>query len=84
MVVVSTVGLLQKLDWDGYDKVDAWNYYETMVFHADKNDTRYFDIDVTRQIDIESPARIAEIDMDDKANEMHDVIVEEIKAKLLS
>ena len=86
-IVISTVGLMenppelvkerpdlfQRFSTIGYNR-----YYETMAFHADPNDTRYHDIDVTRQVSFDSPWAISELDADDKANEMHEQVVKEI------
>ena len=91
-IVVSSVGLME--DWgtkDGifeyptkFDTIGAFDrYYETMCWYADLSDTRYYDIDVDRQIYFDSPWAINEIDADDKANIMHNNVVEEIKNKLL-
>ncbi len=53
-----------------------------MAFHA-SNDKRYYDLDSSRQINFDSPWAIAELDADDKANDMHEKVVEEITEKLL-
>jgi hypothetical protein len=39
---------------------------------------RYWDVDVQRQVDFDSPWAISEIDADDRANDMHEMVVEEI------
>lgn len=81
-IVVSTVGLMEregKFETIGYNR-----YYETMAFHADKKDKRYFDIDVSKQVSFDSDWAIGEIDADDKANEMHEAVVSEITKKLLA
>ena len=59
-------------------------YYETMAFHANSNDKRYYDADVSKQVSFVSERAIAELDADDKANEMHEAVVNEITNKLLS
>lgn len=56
--------------------------FETMAFHADKNDKRYFDADVSKQVYFDSDWTVAEVDADDKANEMHEAVVTEISTKL--
>jgi len=80
MIVVSSVGLMEI---DGkFDTVGAGRHFETMAFHADKNDKRYFDADVSKQVYFDSDWAIAEVDADDKANEMHEAVVAEISTKL--
>jgi hypothetical protein len=79
-IVVSSVGSMVidgKLDTVGLDR-----YYETMAFFSDANDTRYHDIDVSRQIYFDSEWAIAEQDADDKANDMHETVVAELSRKL--
>ena len=90
MVVVSTVGLMEtpwpkdsKYYKGPFEEIGHMRYYETMAFHANKDDTRYHDIDVTRQVSFDSPWSISEVDADDKANNMHEVVVKEITNKLL-
>ena len=82
-IVVSTVGLMQLIGKDNFETIGLDRYYETMAFHADPKDTRYHDIDVNRQISFESPWSIAELDADDKANDMHEAVVDEITAELM-
>lgn len=78
-IVVSTVGSMRKLHGEGFEDIGAGNrYYETMVFHADYFDTRYYDADVGREISFESPWSINELDADDRANDMHEAVVTEI------
>ena len=55
-----------------------------MAFHADKNDKRYFDADVSKRVHFDSNWAIAKVDADDKANEMHEAVVLEITNKLLA
>ena len=81
-IVVSSVGLL-KLE-DEFETIGYNRYFETMSFHADKNDKRYHDIDVEKQVYFDSDWSINEIDADDKANDMHEVVVTEITNGLLS
>ena len=79
-VVVSTVGLLElkgKIESIGADS----RYYETMAFHA-LLDERYWDADVSRQVEFNSPWAIDVIDVDDKANEMHEAVVDELICRL--
>ena len=84
-VVVSSVGLMERLDGKGFEPIGAFDrYYETMCWYADLSDTRYYDIDVEKQISLNGQWAIDEVDADDKANIMHDNAVEEIKARLIS
>lgn len=79
-IVVSTVGLMEV---NGkFEQIGLNRYYETMAFHANANDTRYYDADVSREISFESPWAISELDADDKANIMHENVVSEIINKL--
>lgn len=81
-IVVSSVGLMLI---DGkFVTIGHNRYFETMAFHSDKSDTRYHDADVSKKIYFDSDWAIAEIDADDKANEMHEAVVLEITNKLLS
>lgn len=81
-IVVSTVGrMLRKLT---YVEIGCGRYFETMAFHAYREDGRYWDADVTKQVYFDAPWAIAEIDSDDKANDMHEAVVDEIIAKLES
>jgi len=57
-------------------------HFETMAFHAIKGDTRYHDADVSREVSFESPWSISEIDADDQANLMHEMVVEELMDKM--
>jgi len=89
-IVVSTVGLQENpLKGKGYgfdemfSEIGADRYYETMAFHAKPGDTRYHDADVEREVFFDSPWSISEVDADDKANVMHEVVVKEIAAGLL-
>ena len=88
-IVVSTVGLmLNALKGKGagfeedFSEIGYKRYYETMAFHSNSADTKYHDIDVTREIRIDSNASINVIDADVEANEMHEQVVEELTQKL--
>ena len=81
-IVVSTVGLYQDPLTKEFTQIGLDRYFETMAFHADKDDKRYFDADVSKQIYFKSKWTINEINADDKANEMHEKVVEEISEKL--
>lgn len=79
-IVVSSVGLL--VTNGNFDTIGHNRYFETLAFHADKNDKRYYDADVSMKVDFDSDWCISEIDADDKANEMHEAVVDEITKKL--
>lgn len=79
-VVVSSVGSM--VIEGRLDTVGVGRYYETMAFFSDESDTRYHDIDVSRQISFESEWAIAEQDADDRANDMHETVVAELSRKL--
>jgi len=79
-VVVSSVGSM--IINGELDTVGLGRYYETMAFFSDEGDSRYHDIDVSRQISFKSEWEIAEQDADDKANDMHETVVLELSKKL--
>lgn len=83
-IVVSTVGLMRNMADDGFEEIGHERYYETMAFHAERVADRYWDADVARQVYFESEWAIAEIDADDKANDMHEAVVVEIAERLAS
>ena len=84
-IVVSTVGAMQSFNKEGeFETIGCNRHYETMAFHSDKNDKRYHDMDVSRQVYFDSDWQISELDADDKANEMHEKIVGEITGGLLT
>lgn len=80
-IVVSTVGLMESIDKEGFETIGYNRYFETMAFHAN-NDKRYYDIDVSRQIYFNSEWCIKDIDADDRANIMHERVVDEISEQL--
>lgn len=84
-IVVSTVGLMRdihKLNEITFEMIGIGRHFETVAFHADPTDTRYHDIDIERQITIKGQAQIAELDADDKANDMHEAAVAELTERL--
>lgn len=81
-IVVSTVGLMENPLGKGFAEIGCGRYYETMAFHAHLNDTRYYDADIQRQVHFDSPWSISELDADDEANKMHEMVVSEITMKL--
>lgn len=81
-IVVSTVGLMVV---DGeVAEIGHNRYFEAMAFHVDKSDLRWFDADVSREISFQSEWAINEPDADDKANEMHENVVNELTSKLIN
>jgi len=82
-IVVSTVGMmLMDYNANKYDTIGPNRNYETMAFHVDKNDKKYHDADVSRQISFESEWAIAEQFKDNEANKMHEDVVVEITENL--
>jgi len=53
-----------------------------MAFHVDETDIRYQDADVTKPVSFKSPWFLAEIDADDRANDMHEAVVTELTNQL--
>ena len=85
-IVVSTVGAMRDIHSVNASKfvpIGHNRYYETMAFYANLDDTRYYDINVSKQIYFDSSWSIATLDADDKANVMHDNVVIELETKLL-
>jgi len=87
-IVVSSVGLMKntppfdkegKFTTIGYDR-----HFETMAFMAQRVDNRYWDADVSRQIYFDSPWAIPEPDAVDRANDMHEAVVNELEHKLMT
>ena len=85
-VVVSTVGgMIIETSRSGKRKIEEIGcdrYYETMAFHAHREEDRYWDADVGRQVYFDSPCAIDQKYADDLANDMHEVVVSEIEDKL--
>lgn len=85
-IVISTVGLmddpLKKNKGGGFMEI-GWNrHFETMAFHAQRVANRYWDADVSRQVEFNAPWAIDTYDADDKANDMHEAVVSEITERL--
>lgn len=88
-VVISTVGVM-KSPWKkgdqfykgAYEEIGYNRYYETMAFIAKSLDTRYHDMDVTRQVNFNSKWSIDHLDADDEANDMHEAVVLELTTKM--
>ena len=81
-IVVSTVGQM-KLDSGEIDTIGCNRYYETMAFEVNYADTKYYDIDVDRQIVFHSDWYINKKDSDNEANKMHENVVNEIRKILI-
>jgi len=79
-IVVSTVGMYVLND--KVMPIGINRYYETMVFHSKKEDKKYHDADVSKQIYFDSPWRIVKPYNDLAANKMHNTVVSEIKQKI--
>ena len=87
--IVSTVGAMPANKYsleknkNGFITIGLCRYYETMAFEAQKNGV-YWDTNVEKQIDFDSNWALNECDFnsDQKANEMHDKVVEELIGKI--
>jgi len=84
-IVISTVGGMKDIHKEGeYEQIGYNRYYETMAFHSKKDDKKYHDIDVGRQIYFKSNWVINVLKDDIEANKMHEKVVDEITKGLLS
>lgn len=82
-VVVSTVGRLRKdLINNTYEEVGHLRYFETMAFIAKEND-KYNDADVTRQVSFDANWRLPSPDMELEADTMHEDVVMELSKRLV-
>lgn len=87
--IVSTVGAMpaDKYSLDknkyGFTTIGYRRYYETMAFEAEKNGI-YWDANVLKDIDFKSNWALNKCDFnsDQKANDMHDKVVEELIEKI--
>ena len=82
-IVISTVGAMVSFDKNRFEEIGYKRYYETMAFHANYNDYRYYDADVSKQIYFQSDWSIGIPDADDLANIMHENAVIEIVDQLI-
>lgn len=82
VVVVSTVGLLKRIDKDGYSEVNPGNYYETAVFRAEACEYG-FRANVSQQV-TGLGSRCGLSDPEDLmgADAMHEAMVNEVTQKL--
>lgn len=80
-IIVSTVGNYRSRG--SAETIGLDRYYETMAFEA-QLEGKYWEADVTKEVDFHSPWRINEINdnTDNEANEMHETIVQEIALEL--
>lgn len=82
-VVVSTVGRLRKdLINNTYYEVGHRRYFETMAFIAKEND-KYNDADVTRQVSFDANWCLPSPDMELEADTMHEDVVMELSKRLV-
>ncbi len=79
-IVVSTVGAYISPVSNKPEEIGVDHYYETKVFCAKKND-KYKDVDISKEINFTSNPVLMELD-DIKANEMHELVVDELIEKL--
>ena len=82
-VVVSTVGRLRK-DWinNTYEELGHRRYFETMAFIAKEND-KYNDADVTRQVSFDAKWCLPSPYMELEADTMHEDVVMELSKRLV-
>ena len=84
-IVVSTIGMWLSNNIARtayiYRPFADGHYYETKAFHSKASDTRYHDADIEREVYIESTNKLYYI-ADDDANNMHEMVVEELIIKL--
>ena len=70
--------------WTGdkeFREVGCDRYYETMAFHA-AYDGKYWDVDVSEDVDFSAPCAVSLPGADDAANDMHEAVVTEIMENL--
>jgi len=83
-IVVSTVGLMELVRGSGeYETIGHERHFETMAFHA-KKEGKFWDADVSKQIDFKSERSYSSQDDEWKANKGHWAVVEELKTSLLA
>lgn len=82
-VVVSTVGRLRKdMFSDAYEDLGYKRYFETMAFMA-KEDDKYNDADVEREIQFDAKWCLPSPDMELEADAMHEDVVTELSKRLV-
>lgn len=87
--VISTVGRLLTTDYETkklkFYTIGAFNrYYETMAFVGAKDEDGYIDANTSEPIDFENDWAIhdIEVDSEQRANDMHEKVVEELMEKI--
>ncbi|HRS26570.1 MAG TPA: hypothetical protein P5140_08535 [Methanofastidiosum sp.] len=80
-IIVSTVGNMIN-DHGDVVEIGVKRYFETMAFHAELADGKYWDADITREVSFDSPWALSEFGDDNKANDMHETVVAEITSRL--
>jgi len=92
-IVISTVGAMipynSDLDKTGEQEIEEIGldrYFETVAFHAKLVLDKYWDADVSKQIYFDSNWALSSKTKndDEKANEMHEAVVDEITERLLN
>ena len=82
-VVVSTVGRLRKdMVSNTYEELGYKRYFETMAFMA-KEDDKYNDADVEREISFDAKWSLPSPDMELEADAMHEDVVIELSKRLV-
>jgi hypothetical protein len=86
-IIVSTVG--NKFFEGKREPIGVNHYVETAVFHATEEvagKIKYLDADISREISVDSVHRLGRnVSLDDnKSNDMHEAVVEEISNKMLT
>ena len=82
-VVVSTVGRLRKdMFSDTYEDLGYKRYFETMAFMA-KEDDKYNDADVEREIQFDAKWCLPSPDMELEADAMHEDVVMELSKRIV-
>lgn len=88
-IVISTVGLMVDIYANGdpnktsYTTIGYNQYYETRAFRAQLIQGKYWDADVQKEVNFQSPWSIDIIDAENEANSMHETVVDEITNNLI-
>lgn len=82
-IVVSTIGNYAGSD-GVFREIGLDRFYETMCFMSDKEDAKYHDADVRREVCLNGPWAIGCTGMDNEANAQHDAAVKEIASRMLA
>ena len=81
-IVISTLGLFQGQSGD-FEAIGPKRYFETTAFAGNYYNQRV-DANVSKRIEFDSPWSIDEAYAVDKADDMHEIVVEELRLKLLA